>query len=86
LTVCLTMPAADSSASSCGPAPCSTIGVSPTSCRNDSEEVSASRSSRSTAPPTLTTAKRLASSCEKRLRYWLISFALAMLESKRTMV
>src|SRR5690606_17742131 len=34
----------------------------------------------------LTTAKRRASTCEKRLRYWLISFALPMLESRRTMV
>src|SRR4249919_4205542 len=86
LTVCLSMPAAASSASSCGPAPWMTIGVSPTSCRNASDDVSASRSSRSTAPPTLTTAKRAASSCEKRLRYCEISFAPAMLESRRTMV
>src|ERR1700676_3270499 len=62
------------------------IGVSPTCCRNASDEVSASRSSRSTAPPTLTTAKRFASSCEKRLRYCEISFAPAIVESRRTMV
>src|SRR5690349_10221001 len=85
-TVCLAMPAAASSWSSCGPAPCSTIGVRPTCCRKVSEEASAGRSSRSTAPPTLTTAKRLASACEKRLRYCWISFALPMLSSRRTMV
>ena len=85
-TVCFAMPRAANSSSSCGPAPCTTIGVRPTCCRNASDEVSASRSSRSTAPPTLTTAKRFASTCEKRFRYWSISFALAMLESRRTMV
>src|SRR5699024_1021586 len=35
---------------------------------------------------TFTTAKRLASSCEKRLRYWSISRALAMEDSRRMMV
>src|SRR5579863_1973206 len=84
--VCLAMPAEDSSASSWGPAPWTTIGVSPTCCRNASEDVSACRSSRNTAPPTLTTAKRLASSWEKRFKYCEISFALAILESSRTMV
>ena len=86
LTVCLVMPAAVISSSSCGPAPCTTMGVRPTSCRKVSEDVSDSRSSRSTAPPTFTTAKRLASSCEKRLTYCEISFALAMLDSRRMMV
>src|SRR5690606_7675816 len=71
---------------SCGPAPWTTIGVRPTSCRKASEDASASRSSRSTAPPTFTTAKRAASSCEKRLRYWLTSRVLAMDESSRTLV
>ena len=85
-TVRLSMPAAASSASSCGPAPWITIGVRPTCCRKASEDTSASRSSRSTAPPTLTTAKRAASSCEKRLRYCWISFALPMFDSRRTMV
>ena len=41
---------------------------------------------RSTAPPTLTTAKRAASSCEKRFKYCEISLALPMLDSNRTMV
>src|SRR6185437_15624520 len=85
-TVCFSMPAADSSSSSCGPAPCSTIGVSPTCCRKVSDEARSASSSRSTAPPTLTTAKRLASTSEKRFRYCWISFALPMLESRRTMV
>src|SRR6185437_2850665 len=85
-TVCFSMPAADSSSSSCGPAPCSTIGVSPTCCRKVSDEARSASSSRSTAPPTFTTAKRLASTSEKRLRYCWISFALPMLESRRTMV
>ena len=85
-TVCFSMPAAASSASSCGPAPWITIGVRPTCCRNASDETRLSRSSRSTAPPTLTTAKRAASSCEKRLRYCWISFALPMFDSRRTMV
>src|SRR5690348_4923459 len=84
--VCFSMPAAASSSSSCGPAPCSTIGVRPTCCRKVSDEARSASSSRSTAPPTLTTAKRLASSSEKRLRYCWISFALPMLESRRTMV
>src|ERR1700754_344425 len=86
LMVFFSMPAADSSSSSCGPAPCSTIGVRPTCCRKDSDEVSAGRSSRNTAPPTLTTAKRAASSCEKRLRYCWISRALPMEDSRRTIV
>src|SRR4249919_3323104 len=80
------MPAAAISSSSCGPAPCTTIGVRPTCCRKASEDTSASSSSRRIAPPTLTTANLAASSCEKRLRYCWISLALAMLESKRTMV
>src|ERR1700761_6746133 len=86
LTVCFSIPAAESSSSSCGPAPCNTIGVRPTCCRKVSDEVSAGRASRNTAPPTLTTAKRFASSCEKRFRYCWVSFALPMLESRRTMV
>src|SRR5580765_8527172 len=85
-TVSLMTPAALISASSCGPAPWITIGVRPTCCRNASEETRLSRSSRSTAPPTLTTANFFASSCEKRRRYWSISLALPMLESRRTMV
>src|SRR5690606_9113140 len=85
-TVRLSIPAAASSASSWGPAPWTTIGVRPTSCRNASEETSAGRSSRSTAPPTLTTAKRAASSWEKRLRYCETSLALPMLDSRRMMV
>src|SRR6478735_2750229 len=84
--VCFTMPAACISSSSCGPAACTTIGVRPTCCRKPSELTSASSSSRRIAPPTLTTAKRAASSCEKRLRYCWISLALAMLESRRTIV
>ena len=67
-TICLAMLAASICASSCGPAPCSTIGVSPTCCRNVSEDTNASSSSRRIAPPTLTTAKRAASSRAKRLR------------------
>ena len=84
--VFFSIPAADSSTSNCGPAPWMTMGVRPTSCKNASDETSASRSSRNTAPPTLTTAKRAASNCEKRFKYCEISLALPMLDSNRTMV
>src|SRR6201991_901416 len=86
LMVFFSLPAAASSSSSCGPAPCSTMGVRPTCCRKDSDEVRSGSSSRSTAPPTFTTANRAASSCEKRFRYCWISRALPMEDSRRTMV